>query len=245
MKNLNSNELIDFAREITTASLSDFKATTDDPIVKKYLETISSITDELEQALANIHSNEITLKTLEADRVRDRALSVFRRLMQTYEMSEENSPEAIAYEALNELWMDKYDPLPFMSLNVETQGIDELVFDLSSSKYSDYVRTLKLEDVLLSIKNANESFKQMVGEHHQTDKLKPNYDARELKKELFETIEQYGAYVNNLSELPDHKDMQRLSKILADTQQRIEKQTQIPLANSSETNKTQNSKDIA
>jgi len=92
----------------------------------------------------------------------------------------------------------------------------------------------------LSIKNANESFKQMVGEHHQTDKLKPNYDARELKKELFETIEQYGAYVNNLSELPDHKDMQRLSKILADTQQRIEKQTQIPLTNSSETNKTQN-----
>jgi hypothetical protein len=32
---------------------------------------------------------------------------------------------------------------------------------------------------------------------------------------------------------------------LADTQQRIEKQTQIPLTNSSETNKTQNNKDIA
>lgn len=245
MKNLNSNELINFARELTTTSLSDFKASTDDPIVKKYLETISSITDELEQALANIHRNEVNLKTLEADRVRDRALSVFRRLMQTYEMSEDNSPEAIAYDVLNELWMDKYDPLPFMSLNVETRGIDELVFDLSSSKYADYMKTLKLEDALTSIKNANESFKQMVGEDHQTDKLKPNYDARELKKELFETIEQYGAYVNNLSELQDHKDMQRLSKILADTLQRIEKQTQKPLSNSSETNKTQNSKDIA
>jgi hypothetical protein len=245
MKNLNSNELINFARELTTASLSDFKATTDDPIVKKYLETISSITDELEQALANIHNNEITLKTLEADRARDRALSVFRRLMQTYELSEENSPEAIAYEVLNELWMDKYDPLPFMSLNVETHGIDELVFDLSSSKYSDYVKTLQLEDALTSIKNTNELFKQIVGKNHHSDKLKPNYDARELKKELFETIEQYGAYVNNLSELQDHKDMQRLSKILADTQQLIEKQTQIPLTNSSEKNKTQNSKDIA
>ena len=245
MKNFDSNELINFARELTTASLSDFKATTDDPIVKKYFETISSLTDELEQALANIHSNEVNLKTLEADRVRDRALSVFRRLMQTYEMSEDNSPEAIAYEELNELWMDKYDPLPFMSLNVETQGIDELLFDLSSSKYADFVKTLKLEDALTAIKNANESFKQIVGEHHQTDKLKPNYDARELKKELFETIEQYGEYVNNLSELPDHKDMERLAKILADTQQRLEKQTQIPLTNSSETNRTQNSKDIA
>lgn len=245
MKNLNSNELINFARELTTSSLSDFKATTDDPIVKKYIETISSIADELEQALANIHSNEITLKTLEADRVRDRVLSVFRRLMQTYEMSEENSPEAIAYDVLNELWMDKYDPLPFMSLNVETQGIDELVFDLSSSKYADYVKTLKLEDALASVKNANESFRQMVGEDYRTNKFKPNYDARELKKELFETIEQYGAYVNNLSEIPDHKDMQRLSEILADTQQRAEKQTQRPIANSSETNKTQNNKDIA
>ena len=149
---------------------------------------------------------------MEADRVRDRALSVFRRLMQVYELSEDNSPEAIAYEYLNELWMKKYDPLPFLSLMVETEGIDDLLFDLNADRYSRHIETLKLKDTVKKIKEANDAFKTLCGDHPQEQSMKPTYDARALRIELIETVKLYVNYVKTVAETSDSGGVQHLYK---------------------------------
>lgn len=224
MKNLTQNELIEFVNALIEATKSGLKSPLSDPIAGKYLETMKADAKELEDANSFIQSNELNKKAVEADRVRDRALSVFRRTMQIYELSEDNSTEAIAYEELNELWMKKYDPLPYMSLNVETTGIDELLFDLATAKYAPHIDTLKLEEAVQNIKDTNEKFKEVYSGNAHEKELKPAYDARELRIELIETLQQYSDYINAIATLPDNKEMTTLVKILNETRTRFHEQ---------------------
>lgn len=223
-KRLRRKELIEFVRMLIAESTENIGAPITDPISLKYIETMQNEAAELEKASQKIDSDEKNQQLIEADRVRDRALSVFRRLMQVYELSEDQSPEAIAYEYLNALWMKKYDPLPYLSLAVETEGIDDLLFDLRTEKYAKHLTTLNLEESVAKIKEANEAFKTVYGENPEENEIKPTFDARILKTELMDTIKQYIDYIKVTSETSDNKEAMQLYKVILSTVSKFNEQ---------------------
>lgn len=211
---LTQDELIEFVRMIAAADNAE-NVTVTDPIALKYLRTLGSDADELENATAAVRSDEKNKQLIEADRVRDRALSVFRRSMQVFELTEDNSPEAIAYEYLDTLWTKKYETLAYLSLMVETEGIDKLLFDLNTDKYEPHVHTLNLQEHVQKIKKANDAFKIICGDT--TEDVKPMYDARALRIELIETLKLFVNYVKAIAKSSDDKSMQQLYKTISQT----------------------------
>lgn len=213
---LTQDELIEFVRLIAAEGKAE-NLKIEDPIVLKYLQTLESDAGELESTHAVITNDEKNKHLQEADRVRDRALSVFRRLMQVYELTDDNSPEAIAYEYLDSLWMKKYETLPYLNLMVETTGIDDLLFDLNTEKYSQHIHTLNLVESVMKIKKANDAFKLISGDSSAVNDMKPTYDARALRIELIETLKLFVNYVKALAESSDNKSMQQLYKGIQQT----------------------------
>lgn len=214
---LTQDELIEYVRMLITSGKAEERNPITNPIALKYLQTLEKDVNELENTQVHIRHDEKNRQLIEADRVRDRALSVFRRLMQVYELSEDNTPEAVAYEYLNELWTKKYDPLPFLSLMVETEGIDDLLFDLSADRYSRHLETLKLKEAVKKIKVANDAFKVLCGDHPREQTMKPTYDARALRIELTETVNLYVNYVKAVAETSDSEGLQQLYKSIVAT----------------------------
>lgn len=213
---LTHEELIEFVRMIVSAEKAE-NTPLEDPIVLKYLRTLESDARELEATHRAVRSDEKNKQLQEADRVRDRALSVFRRMMQVYELTEDNSPEAIAYEYLDSLWMKKYETLPYLSLMVETSGIDDLLLDLNTEKYSQHIHTLNLGESVMKIKKANDAFKLISGDGSTEKEMKPTYDARALRIELIETLKLFVNYVKALAEASDNKNLQKLYKSIQQT----------------------------
>lgn len=207
---LTQEELTEFVKMIVSAG-KDEDLTIENPIVLKYFQTLEEDANELEETYLSIRSDEKNKQLQEADRVRDRALSVFRRMMQVYELTEDNTPEALAYEYLDALWMKKYETLPYLSLMVETTGIDDLLFDLNTDKYLPHVQTLKLEDSVRKIKQANDAFKIICCDEPE-EAMKPTYDARALRLELIQTLQYFVEYLKVLSQSSDNKSIHHLYK---------------------------------
>lgn len=223
-KRLTQEELIEFVWSLIDSAKNKPEVKIEDPIALKYLETLEKDVTELESANKAVLSDEKNKLLLELDRQRDKHLLIFRRLMQVHELSEDNSPEAIAFEALDDLWMKKYDTLPYLNLAVETTGVEDLLFDLSTNKYSEHVETLNLSETVENIKVANDKFKIIYSEIAAQNSYKPTYDARSLRIELTETVVLYMNYVRALADSSANKEMAILYNVLKETSQAYFKQ---------------------
>lgn len=223
-KQLTQEELIEFVRLIIDSAKNKIEIKIEDPIALKYLETLAKDSDELESTNKAVLSDEKNKLLLELDRQRDKYLLTFRRLMQVHELSDDNSPEAIAFEELNGLWMKKYETLPYLNLAVETTGIEDLLFDLSTNKYIDHVETLNLSETVENIKVANDKFKIIYSEIAGQNSFKPTYDARSLRIELTETVVLYMNYVQALAESSVNKELVALHQGIKETSQAYFKQ---------------------
>lgn len=223
-KRLTQEELIEFVWSLIDSAKNKPEVKIEDPIALKYLETLEKDVTELESANKAVLSDEKNKLLLELDRQRDKHLLIFRRLMQVHELSEDNSPEAVAFEALDDLWMKKYDTLPYLNLAVETTGVEDLLFDLSTNKYSEHVETLNLSETVENIKVANDKFKIIYSEIAAQNSYKPTYDARSLRIELTETVVLYMNYVRALADSSANKEMAILYNVLKETSQAYFKQ---------------------
>lgn len=217
LQRLSSEELI----ELVTMHLNcveDAKIQINDPIVERYFQKLSKGSQELSIAINEYHTHTNDTSVSEADRVRDRALSVFRRLMQVFELSDDDTPEAHAYEALDEMWK-KYEAIQYMSLSVETEGIDNLLFDLGTSRYAPHVATLQLESAVDKIRHTNESFKTIYEQSSNdvADTAKSYYDARRLRNELMKNLGFYTDYVHAMAKSAEDKNVQVLFELLNKT----------------------------
>ena len=232
-KRLTQEELIEFVRLLTDSAKNK---QLEDPIALKYLETIEKDAAELENANKAVLSDDKNKLLADLDRQRDKHLLIFRRLMQVHELSDDNSPEAVAYEKLNDLWTKKYETLPYLNLAVETTGIEDLLFDLSTNKFADDIETLNLSDAVENIKISNDKFKIIYSELAAgKDSLKPNYDSRSLRIELTETVVLYMNYVQTLAEASAGKEMTALNNSIKDVsktyfQQIAERHSGVPIA---------------
>lgn len=197
-KLLTVDELIDYSRNLT--AIGSAEDLSDYPVVSKYISTIGSDAEELFTTHQAIKNDELNKQLQEADMVRDRALSVFRRLMQVHELAEDNSPEAIAFEDLDALWMSKYDSLPYLSLDIETEGIDKLLLDLATEKYATHIDTLQLGESVKKIKAKNDAFKVLNSREENNENVKPAYNVRLLQIELIQTLNRFFNYTNAIAE---------------------------------------------
>lgn len=182
------------------------------PIIEKYLKTLRTRAGELKQALAAIPKDSVSESILLADRARDKALSVFRRKMQMFELTTDPNEEA-AYKQLNEMW-SKYETLAYMNFQVETEGIDELVFNLTTSRFSSQVATLNLEPEVEQMRKDNENFKRVFGQDPERSEAKISYDARELYHTLIENYKRYREYLHTSLEAHNEPVVKRIVGLL-------------------------------
>lgn len=182
------------------------------PIIEKYIKTLRMRMGELKEALAAIPKDSVSESILLADRARDKTLSVFRRKMQMFERTTDPSEEA-AYKDLNEMW-SKYETLAYMNFQVETDGIDELIFDLTTSRFSSQVATLKLEPEVEQLKEDNEKFKRVFGQDTERSEAKISYDARELYHSLIENYNRYRGVLHESLEVHNEPVVRRIVELL-------------------------------
>lgn len=182
------------------------------PIIEKYLKTLRTRAGELKEALAAIPKDSVSESILLADRARDKALSVFRRKMQMFELTTDPNEEA-AYKQLNEMW-SKYETLAYMNFQVETEGIDELVFNLTTSRFSSQVATLNLEPEVEQMRTDNENFKRVFGQDPERSEAKISYDARELYHTLIENYKRYREYLHTSLEAHNELVVKRIVGLL-------------------------------
>ena len=221
---LTQEELVAYTRALVVSGKSDEKYTITDAIARKYLQTLANDADEFENTLGMALSDDQNKELMEADRIRDKSVLVFRRLMQIYELSEDNSPEAVSYEKLNNLWLNKYDALPYLSLPVETEGIDNLLLEVEAPRYCNDIKTLKLTDSLKKMRATNESFKLVYANVTHKQKVQPVYDVRQLRMELIRTIELFMGYVKAVAEDSDNQEMRHLLKNIKNTTENFSEQ---------------------
>ena len=224
-KRLTQEELIEFVRLLVDSAKNRLEIKIEDPIALKYLETLEKDAAELESANKAVLSDEKNKLLQELDRQRDKSLLIFRRLMQVHELSDDNSPEAVAFEELNVLWVNKYETLPYLNLAVETTGIENMLFDLSSGKYAAHIETLSLSEAIEHIKVANDKFRIIYSEIAEQHSLKPAYDVRSVRIELTETAVLYMNYVQALAESSVNKEMVILHNAIKETSQAYFKQS--------------------
>ncbi|ERI81249.1 hypothetical protein HMPREF1981_03290 [Bacteroides pyogenes F0041] len=182
------------------------------PIIEKYLKTLRTRAGELKEALAAIPKDSVSESILLADRARDKALSVFRRKMQMFELTTDPNEEA-AYKQLNEMW-SKYETLAYMNFQVETEGINELVFNLTTSRFSSQVATLNLEPEVEQMRTDNENFKRVFGQDPERSEAKISYDARELYHTLIENYKRYREYLHTSLEAHNELVVKRIVGLL-------------------------------
>lgn len=183
------------------------------PIIKKYIETLKQRTQELQAAIDAIPKNNIAEEILQADRIRDRSISILRRKMQMFEESTDEA-ELKAYKTLNAMWEEKYETLAYLSYPVETEGIDELVYALTTAKYNNEVNTLGLNAEVEQLRQDNEAFKAAFGQDPERRETKTTNDAREVFNSLVQHYRSYCEYVKGTLEAHHEAPVKRIAKLL-------------------------------
>ena len=173
-------------RTIDPALLTDAPFTT-------YVKDLTGYAEKYEKALAQVRKNEETEKIALADDLRDKALEAFGIALKLYAISDE--PAEVEASRVLRILYDTFANLTRLNYEAETIGIDKLVSELGSKKYSAKVGLLKMERYVTRISNANEAFNTLFGGRMSTSALTETYDLKGIRTEMFRRYSEFCDYV--------------------------------------------------
>jgi hypothetical protein len=158
-----------------------------------YVKDLTRYADLYEKALVQVRKNEETKKIMLADSVRDKALEAFGKALKLYAVSDD-AAEIEASRVLRILF-DTYGELAKLNYEAETIGIDKLVSELGSKKYSAKVSLLQMERYVTRISNANAAFKVLFGGRMMTVATTETYDLKSIRSEMSVRYGEFCTYV--------------------------------------------------
>jgi hypothetical protein len=146
-----------------------------------------------DKAMLQIRKSDETEKIAIADEMRDKALSALFRQLNVFEVSD-NENEVLAYKSLNTVFKT-YKGLQNWNFEAESNGIDNFIADLNSSKYKPSILLLKMDDLVTRVTNSNNAFKTLFAGRIQETAVKIVYDTKALRTEMSITYNDMIAYV--------------------------------------------------
>ena len=179
-------------RHLDDLSTIDPKLLTDGPY-NDYVKQIANKSGIFQKALVQVRKNQETEKIIQADDDRDKAIEAYKKSLQLYKASD--VPEEIEAARILGILMGSYKNLAKQNYEAETIGIDKLVGDLESPKYSAQVALLNIGKYVDRMKVANQNFKTLFSGRMVTGAMTETYDMLAIRKELLKQYADFTAYV--------------------------------------------------
>jgi hypothetical protein len=158
-----------------------------------YVQDLTSYAEKYEKALAQVRKNEETEKIMQADKVRDRALTAFGIALRLYAISDDEA-EMEASRVLDILF-GTFKNLAVLNYEAETIGIDKLIGELTRPEYGAKISLLKMERYVTRIAVANDAFNALFGGRMTTVALTETYDLKSIRSDMALTYRAFCDYV--------------------------------------------------
>lgn len=168
-----------------------------DALLTNYLSKLNVKMVDYDKAMLQISKSDETAKIVEADKKRDNALSATARQLNVFELSE-NPAEVLAYESLKTVFKT-YGGIQSWNFEEESNGIDNLVVELGSTKYAPHVALLNMGSLITQIAARNTDFKTLFDGRTQEIAIKVVYDTKAMRKDLKTISDDMNNYVLSMA----------------------------------------------
>lgn len=162
-----------------------------------YLAQLATNIGHYDKAMIQVQKSDETEKIVQADLLRDKAVSALTRYVNVFELSE-NEDEVLAYKSLNTL-LKTYKGIQTWNFEEESNGLDNLVADLNNEKYLPSVTLLNMTSYVSRVTTHNEDFKNLFAGRTQEVASKEVFDVKKLRKDLKTTYTDLADYVLSMS----------------------------------------------
>ncbi len=179
-------------RHLDDFSTIDPKLLTDAPY-NDYVKQITNKSGIFQKALVQVRKNQETEKIIQADDDRDKAIEAYKKSLQLYKASD--VPEEIEAARILGILMDSHKNLAKQNYEAETIGIDKVVSDLESPKYSAQVAVLNIRKYVDRMNVTNQNFKTLFSGRMLTGAMTETFDVQAIRKELLKLYADFTAYV--------------------------------------------------
>lgn len=153
-----------------------------DTTLQNYLAKLKDASTEYDKALLKVMKSDETAKIVEADAVRDKAITAMQRIIGVYELSEDTA-EVEAFQSLHTLF-NTYKGIQKWNFEEESNGIDNLLIDLHTAKYQAHIDLLNLNAYVERMQVANEKFKTLFAGRTQEKANTEYFDTKALRDDM-------------------------------------------------------------
>ena len=158
-----------------------------------YVEGLANHSNLYEMALAQVQKNEETEKIVQADGVRDKAISALGMCIRLYALSDE--PDEVEASRSLGILFGTYKNLAKLNYEAETLGIDKLISELSKPNYSQKVNFLQMDRYVTRLSNANDAFKTLFSGRMVTAAMTETFDLKSIRIEMLKMYSEFTVYV--------------------------------------------------
>jgi len=199
LTNMEAGQL--FRRHLGDLSTIDATLLIDAPF-NNYVQQIGNQTVVYENALAQVRKNEETQKIVDADAVRDKAVSAFSLALKLHAAADDPA-EVEASRSLNILF-GAYKKLATLNYEAETLAIDKLTGELNSPAYSEKINMLHMSKYVARLGEANAAFKNLFSGRMVTTAMTESYDMKILRTALLNKYSDFANYVLAMAKATDN-----------------------------------------
>jgi hypothetical protein len=157
-----------------------------------------------DKGLLQIKKNEETEELARLERVRDLSIGSFFKQLNVFENTR-NANKLIAFKSLDIL-ATKYNGLANFNYEAESNGIDNLMAELTNATYAPHIATLNMDDFVADIQETNDDFKQKFSKRSTDISTKEIFDMKLIRKATFENYNNYIQYVLSLAKVDTGDD---------------------------------------
>lgn len=190
LTNMEAGQLI--RRLLSDFSTIDPNLLTDVPY-NNYVQGLRNQSNLYEMALAQVQKNEETEKIVQADGIRDKAVSALGLCIKLYALSDD--PDEVEASRSLGILFGSYKNLTKLNYEAETLGIDKLISELPKPKYSQKVNFLQMERYVTRLSNANEVFKTLFSGRMVTTAMTETFDLKSIRIEMLKMYSEFTVYI--------------------------------------------------
>lgn len=168
-----------------------------DTVLNNYLAQLTAKMVDYDKAMLQIKKSDETAKIVAADKLRDNAISATTRQLSVFEYAEDPA-ELLAYESLKTVFKT-YNGIQSWNFEEETNGIDNLLTDLSNTKYAPHITLLGMGGLVSRITARNTEFKTIFAGRTQEVSVKVVYDTKAMRADIKTVNDDMNNYVLSMA----------------------------------------------
>lgn len=187
-------------KDLETAGID----TTTDTHINKYVQKMVADSELYDKGLLQIKKNEETEELARLDHVRDLCIGAYNKQLDVFENTR-NANKLLAYKALD-IVANKYEGLAYLNYEAESNGIDNLVAELTNATYAPHIATLNMGEFVADMQQTNEEFKLKFSQRSTGISSKEVLNMKSIRKATYENYNNYIQYVMSLAKVDTGAD---------------------------------------